>query len=71
MKYRFFGKNIEPSCAYCAHGRLSATKEKVLCEKKGVQSLSASCRAFAYDPLRRIPQTAKLDRSYDPKDFQL
>ncbi len=49
-----FEKTIEPRCAYCARGR-ALDAEQVACPKKGVMSAGSSCRAFRYDPLKRVP----------------
>lgn len=49
-----FAKKIEPRCAYCLRGT-SLNEEQVICRKKGVVSPGEHCRAFRYDPLRRVP----------------
>lgn len=49
-----FRKNIEPRCAYCAHGE-QLDEEHAVCLKKGVVSLGCHCRSFRYDPLKRTP----------------
>ena len=49
-----FQKKIEPRCAYCQRGT-QLDEEKVLCVRRGVVSLAGSCRAFRYDPLKRVP----------------
>jgi len=49
-----FQKSIEPRCAYCAKGT-ALEDDQVLCPKKGVVSPGSSCRAFRYDPLKRVP----------------
>ena len=82
-----FRKDIEPRCAYCAHG--SAVNEcEVACSRRGVVraadgSLRCTrrgavqpfdhCRAFSYDPLRRVPpRPASLDpKAHSPEDFSL
>ncbi|MFR5845987.1 MAG: hypothetical protein ACLUEU_09570 [Oscillospiraceae bacterium] len=57
-----FRKDIEPRCAYCAHG--SAVNEcEVACSRRGVVDGSDHCRHFRYDPLRRVPPRARLARS--------
>ena len=62
-----FRKDIEPRCAYCAHG--SAVNEcEVACSRRGV--VDGSDR---YDPLRRVPpRPASLDpKAHSPEDFSL
>lgn len=49
-----FTKKIEPRCAYCQRGT-ALDEEQVVCLKKGVVSAGGSCRAFRYDPLKRVP----------------
>ena len=49
-----FEKKMEPRCAYCARGtRLD--EESILCAKRGVVPAGNACRAFQYDPLKRVP----------------
>ena len=47
-------KKIEPRCAYCQRGT-SLDEEQVICPKRGVVSAGEHCRAFRYDPLKRVP----------------
>lgn len=55
-----FQKKIEPRCAYCTRGTM-LTEDQIVCPKKGVMSPGSSCRAFKYDPLKRVPpRPAKL-----------
>lgn len=49
-----FTKKIEPRCIYCKRGK-ALDEEQVICLKKGVVSAGGSCRAFRYDPLKRVP----------------
>jgi len=49
-----FTKKIEPRCAYCRRGT-TLNAEQVVCRKKGVVSVGEHCRAFQYDPLKRVP----------------
>ena len=67
-----FRKDIEPSCAYCAHG-VSMSETEIACMKKGVVSSGGYCRKFVYDPLKRVPAKVSLpDASkYSSKDFEL
>ena len=67
-----FQKNMEPRCAYCARGR-ALDGDQVVCPKKGVMSAGSHCRAFRYDPLKRVPpRPAKADFSgLKDENFQL
>lgn len=67
-----FRKDIEPRCAYCAHGTVVGDNQ-VACLKKGVVQAGFQCRAFRYDPLQRVPpQPAYLDFSkLKEEDFSL
>lgn len=49
-----FAKKIEPRCTYCQRGT-ALNEEQVVCLKKGVVSAGGRCRAFRYDPLKRVP----------------
>lgn len=49
-----FEKKIEPRCTYCERGTVLADGQ-VICLKRGVVSAGSSCRAFRYDPLKRVP----------------
>lgn len=49
-----FRKDIEPRCAYCAHGSAISDTE-VACPWKGVTAAEYHCRRFRYDPFKRVP----------------
>ena len=49
-----FRKDIEPRCAYCAHGKPLGA-DQIVCSRRGVVDSADSCRHFRYDPLRRVP----------------
>ena len=49
-----FRKNIEPRCAYCRRGQQINDRE-VACVKRGIVPVEHHCRAFRYDPLKRVP----------------
>ncbi len=49
-----FRKDIEPSCSYCKRGTPLSDSE-VVCSRKGIVAADSSCRAFRYDPLKRVP----------------
>ena len=72
MKFKFFGKNIDPACEYCALGKLTSDGKNVLCKKKGVTALYYHCRRFKYDPIKRVPKkpTLKL-ANLSQQDFEL
>lgn len=57
-----FQKKIDPRCAYCERGAVLG-EESVMCIKKGVVPAGHCCKAFKYDPLKRIPARPK------PPDF--
>lgn len=67
-----FSKHIEPRCAYCKRGS-ALDGEHIICVHKGIVSPGAHCRAFRYDPLKRVPPkpaVLKLKR-FDREDFSL
>ncbi|MBR3641221.1 MAG: hypothetical protein IKN53_04240 [Oscillibacter sp.] len=51
---KLFRKDMDPYCAYCEHGRRVSERE-ILCVKRGVVAPEHHCRAFRYDPLKRVP----------------
>ena len=67
-----FRKDIDPRCAYCARGsRIS--DDKVACVKRGIVPVEHHCRAFSYDPLKRVPpRPVTLDtQKLNETDFSL
>ncbi len=70
MSEKAFNKNLSHRCEYCVYGeRLS--ENKTLCRKHGVTDSKDACRKYKYDPLKRVPETAKLPTDYTPEDFSL
>ena len=51
---KLFRKNIDPRCAYCHRGQ-QVNEREVACVKKGIVPVEHHCRAFQYDPLKRVP----------------
>ena len=71
MSDPLFRKDIEPRCAYCALSR-PLDETHVLCRKNGPMEPTESCRAFRYDPLRRVPtKPAVLKKNFTAADFAL
>lgn len=71
MKKTLFGKNVSPKCIYCETGIVTDDGKSVLCKKKGVMQPDSFCRKFRYDPLKRVPETAKLNTDFSEEDFAL
>lgn len=67
-----FRKDMDPRCAYCQRGE-RISEQEVACVKRGVVPASNSCRAFRYDPLKRVPaRPAVLEtKRLKPEDFSL
>ena len=67
-----FRRKMPKSCAYCAHGT-KISEGQILCIKKGVVAEDGKCRAFSYDPCKRIPPKPKaLDfQKYDDVDYSI
>lgn len=63
-----FGRNIEPSCAYCAHGVDAQDKTKCLI---GQIPEGFACRRFQYDPLKREPKGEPSLGKFTAEDFKL
>ena len=49
-----FEKKMDPRCAYCQRCA-PLDEESVMCIKRGVGPAGFHCRAFKYDPLKRVP----------------
>ena len=66
-----FRKNIEPHCLYCARA-IPFDQSHVACGKRAVVPKEHACRAFRYDPLRRIPPKPAVIRGhFSDEDFTL
>ena len=46
----------ERVCAFCRLSTAICGRDEMLCQKKGIVPLDYSCRAFGYDPLKRVPR---------------
>lgn len=46
---------IDRLCKYCESASPLNDPDRMLCHKKGIVNAGYSCRAFAYDPLKRDP----------------
>ena len=67
-----FRKDIDPQCAYCEHGTVTANKDTVICKKQGAVMQSFSkCKKFKYDPLKREPKVISLTTNFSKEDFSL
>ena len=65
-------QNIEPRCIYCAHGVSLTDGEHIVCRRRGVIDSASHCRAFRYDPLRRVPaKPAALRGRFTDADFSM
>lgn len=67
-----FRKKIEQNCIYCVYSA-QLDNGMILCSKKGMVSSDRKCRAFRYDPCKRVPPKPKaLDfAKYDQEDYSL
>lgn len=67
-----FRKDMDPRCAYCRRGS-QINEREVACLKKGVVPVEYHCRAFRYDPLKRVPpRPVSLDtKKLREEDFAL
>ena len=69
---RLLRSNIEPPCTYCGHGAPLADGHPIASRKRGVVDGADHCRAFRYDPLRRVPpKPAVLRGHFTDADFSL
>lgn len=67
-----FRKNIDPRCIYCQRGT-QINERDVVCVKRGIVPVEHHCRAFKYDPLKRVPpRPATLDTGkLEEEDFSI
>ena len=71
FRKRIFRRDIAPACAYCTRAN-PLDDTRMTCRKRGIVPQTGSCRAFRYDPLRRIPpKPAILRGTFSPADFNL
>lgn len=66
-----FSKSMRPCCAYCKRSRKLSDGEPLLCTKMGVVSPEYDCKAFQYDPLKRIPDKKTDFFKFSSEDFSL
>ena len=71
MKKSVLSGDISPKCIYCENGKATENGTLVLCPKKGVMQPDTACRKFRYDPLKRVPDTVKLQSGFSEEDFSL
>lgn len=71
MKQKIIGNGIDPKCEYCSFGRLSPDGDTVLCIRKGIVSVTGSCKKFSYDVLKRKPVIPPPLPEFTPDDFKL
>ncbi|MBQ7638033.1 MAG: hypothetical protein IJS90_03935 [Clostridia bacterium] len=71
MSKKLIGNNIDPKCAYCVFGEITADGKNVLCPKKGVMQPDGSCKKFSYDPLKREPERPARLPEFSSEDFSL
>lgn len=71
MSAKFFDKKLKHSCAWCRYGKKSDYTDDIFCLKRGVTGRFDSCRHYKYDPLKRIPENAKLSGNYTAEDFEI
>ena len=48
MRSKFFDREIDPACRYCAIGTPNVDQDFVLCPKRGVMAAEDHCSAFRY-----------------------
>lgn len=71
MKKSVLSASVSPKCCYCETGMLTEDGKTVLCTKKGIMQPDSFCKKFKYDPLKRVPETLKLQSGFTQEDFRL
>jgi len=68
---KLFGNKIAPACKYCENAKGKVMGDgMILCGRKGVVSSEYNCRAYIYDPLKRIP-AKRVKQKFSQEDFTL
>jgi hypothetical protein len=57
-----FDQYIEPRCGYCLRGNEIGDGD-VICVKKGIVSSDDACLRFVYEPTKRIPEAARVQKT--------
>ena len=65
------GKDYEPACELCLHGKLAPDGSSVLCSLRGVMRRTSRCKKYEYDPIKREPKHTPLLPEFDPEAFAL
>ncbi len=63
-----FGRNIAPSCAYCAYS--VPAQDNLKCRLGQIPD-QGCCKRYVYDPLRREPKGEAKLASFSAEDFKL
>ena len=71
MNNHKLGKDVSPKCEYCIYSIKTKDESTVLCKHKGITAPDGSCKKFAYDPLKRVPQHPASLPSFSADEFKL
>ena len=67
-KKKFIGNNLQPRCEYCKNSEKNNSGNPVC--RFGMGTADA-CKRYAYDPLKREPQTMPTLPKFTADDFKL
>lgn len=68
---KLFNKEVLPACKHCLHSTDLAFTDDMICKYKGITESDNSCRKYKYDPLKREPSSARIEKNYKKSDFEL
>ncbi len=71
MSKNIYGGDIAPKCEYCEKGRQIEGDNAVLCRYKGIMRSDSHCGKFKYSPLKRKPETIKIQADFSIEDFEI
>ncbi len=71
MAEKAFNKKLARRCEYCVYGKRLDGLTEVICKKRGITDFDDYCRAYKYDPLKRIPESTKAPEGYSAEDFEI
>ena len=68
-KKRLFGNHVPPRCEYCQFSQKNNSGNPVC--PYGMRTAGDTCKRYAYDPLKREPQSLPTLPKFTADDFKL
>ena len=72
MRQKLLNKKDYPKiCETCVSAKPSPEGDTMLCIKNGIMQRDDCCRAYKYDPIKRVPKKAPVMGHYDKSEFEV